>query len=273
MQANAADQAGHFAVLGGMADEAGGFVDHEQVVVLKNDVEQFFHFRHLSSGEAGVSCAPVKEKWHRWLPLVFVALFAVSRIPGLLPWNFSAAYAFAFCAGVYFPRKNSWWLPLLVLLATDLGLNFFYSARGVEVWDAANLMNLLFNYLAYAVLIFLGRRFKPQSSFAALLGGGLLGAILFYLITNTASWFFNPFHNPEYAKTLSGWLLALTKGVGGYPSTWEFFRNTLLSGGLFTALFVAAAKLTAPAESPADKTAGARDEKPEAEEKSGEAKT
>jgi len=45
-----------------------------------------------------------------------------------------------------------------------------------------------------------------------------------------------------------------------------------LSGGLFTALFVAAAKLTAPAESPADKTAGARDEEPEAEEKPGEAK-
>ena len=62
------------------------------------------------------------------------------------------------------------------------------------------------------------------------------------------------------SRTLSGWLLALTKGVGGYPSTWEFFRNTLLSGGLFTALFVAAAKLTAPAESPADKKAGARDE-------------
>jgi hypothetical protein len=214
----------------------------------------------------------VKAKWHRWLPLVFVALFAVSRIPGVLPLNFSAAYAFAFCAGVYFPKKNSWWLPLLVLLATDIGLNFYYSAHGVQVWDSANLKNLLFNYAAYAVLIFLGRRFKPQSSFASLLGGGLLGAILFYLITNTASWFFNPFNNPEYAKTISGWLLALTKGVGGYPSTWEFFRNTLLSGGLFTALLVGAAKLTAPAESPADKTAGARDEEAEAEEKPEEAK-
>jgi len=273
MQPHAADEAGHLAILGRVTDQSGGFVDDQQFSVFVDDVEQFFHFCNLSSRQAGVSSPPVKAKWHVWLPWVFVALFAVSRIPGLLPSNFSAAYAFAFCAGVYFPRKNSWWLPLLVLLATDLGLNFFYSARGVEVWDAANLMNLLFNYLAYAVLIFLGRRFKPQSSFAALLGGGLLGAILFYLITNTASWFFNPFHNPEYAKTLSGWLLALTKGVGGYPSTWEFFRNTLLSGGLFTALFVAAAKLTAPAESPADKTAGARDEKPEAEEKSGEAKT
>ncbi|MEI9959896.1 MAG: DUF6580 family putative transport protein [Limisphaerales bacterium] len=87
----------------------------------------------------------------------------------------------------------------------------------------------------------------------------------FYLVTNTASWFFNPFHNAEYVKTLSGWLLALTKGIGGWPTTLEFFRNTLLSGGLFTALFVGAAKLTATAESPADKKAGARDQEPEGE--------
>jgi hypothetical protein len=205
----------------------------------------------------------VKDKWNRWLPLVFVALFAVSRIPGLLPLNFSAAYAFAFCAGVYFSKRFAWWLPLLVLVATDIVLNFYYSSRGIEVWDSANLKNLLFNYAAYAVLIWLGRRFKPQSSFLALLGGGILGAILFYLITNTASWFFNPFHNPEYAKNFSGWLLALTKGINGWPTTLEFFRNTLLSGGIFTALFVAAAKLTETSESPADKKAGARDEEPE----------
>ena len=267
MQANAADQAGHFAVLGRMADEAGGFVDDQQFVVFVDDVEQFFHFCNLSSRQAGVSSPPVKAKWHVWLPWVFVALFAVSRIPGLLPSNFSAAYAFAFCAGVYFPRKNSWWLPLLVLLGTDLALNVYYSARGIEVWDSANLANLAFNYAAYAVLIFLGRSFRPQSSFTSLLGGGIFGAILFYFITNTASWFFNPFHNPEYAKTLSGWLLALTKGINGWPPTFEFFRNTLLSGGLFTALFVGAAKLTAPAESPADKEAGARNDEPEAEEK------
>jgi hypothetical protein len=225
----------------------------------------------LFSDEAGVSWAPVKEKLNRWLPWIFVVLFAVSRIPGLLPLNFSVAYAFAFCAGVYFPRKNSWWLPLVVLLATDLGLNLYYSTHGVEVWDSANLANLAFNYAAYAILIFLGRRFRPQSSFASLLGGGIVGAILFYLITNTASWFFNPFHNPEYTKTLPGWLLALTKGTAGWPTTWEFFRNTLLSGGLFTALFVAAAKLTAPSESPADKKAGARDEESETDEQPEEA--
>ncbi|MEP6664579.1 MAG: DUF6580 family putative transport protein, partial [Verrucomicrobiota bacterium] len=63
-----------------------------------------------------------------------------------------------------------------------------------------------------------------------------------YLITNTASWLFNPFHNPEYTKTFSGWLTALTRGTSGHPETWQFFRNTLLSGGIFTGLFVGAMK-------------------------------
>jgi hypothetical protein len=191
------------------------------------------------------------------LPAVFITVFAISRIPELLPLNFSVAYAFAFCAGVFFRGAMGWWLPLGVMLVTDLGLNFYYAAHGVAVWDAANLENLAFNYVAYAVLILLGRCFKPKSSFIGLLGGGLLGAILFYFITNTASWLFNPFHNPEYTKNLAGWLIALTKGTGGYPSTWEFFRNTLLSGGLFTALFGAVGKITA--ESPAEKNAGARE--------------
>lgn len=216
----------------------------------------------------------MKEKWHRALPFVFVALFALSRWPGLLPLNFSAAYALAFCAGVYFPKRLSWWAPLLVLLATDIGLNCYYQHLNPQndVWSAPNLANLGFNYAAYGALVFLGRRFNRQSSFAALLGGSLLGAILFYLITNTAAWLFNPFHNPEYTKTLASWILALTKGVSGWPTTLEFFRNTLLGTGFFTSLFVAAEKITAAAESPADKVAGERAEGPEVEEAPEEAK-
>ncbi len=191
------------------------------------------------------------------LPVIFTLVFAVSRIPGLMPLNFSVVYAFVFCAGVFFPKQLAWWLPLTVLVATDIGLNFYYQFNHVEgVWSAENLANLAFNYLAYVALIFLGRCFKPSMSIITLVGGGVLGAILFYLITNTASWLFNPFHNVEYTKNLAGWIVALTKGIGGYPSTWEFFRNTLLSGGLFTALFAAAQKLTA--ESPAEKTPAPR---------------
>ncbi|HZI34056.1 MAG TPA: DUF6580 family putative transport protein [Candidatus Binatia bacterium] len=207
------------------------------------------------------------------LAAVFVATFALSRIPGLLPPDFSAAYAFAFCAGVYFRGATAWWLPLGTMLATDIGLNVYYTFHGIPVWDLSDIENLVFNYAAYAVLIFLGTRFRKQKSFFKLVGGGLFGAIMFYLITNTASWLFNPFHNPEYTKTLAGWIIALTKGTGGYPPTLDFFRNTLLGGGLFTALFAAAEKLTA--ESPADKTAGATEpnteDEPEAKPEEAEA--
>ena len=200
------------------------------------------------------------------LPVIFVVVFALSRIPGLMPQNFSVAYAFMFCAGVYFPRRLAWWLPLLTMLATDIGLNFYYQHKypTENVWSAANLANLAFNYVAYLALIFLGQRFKPQTSLLKLVGGGMLGAVLFYLITNTASWLFNPFHNQEYTRTLAGWLLAMTKGTNGFPPTIEFFRNTLLSSGMFTALFAAAEKY-AGAESPAEKTAGMADPTPETE--------
>jgi len=185
-----------------------------------------------------------------------MVIFAITRVPGMLPENFSAAYALMFCAGVYFRGRLAWWLPFAVLLLTDVGLNFYYGlALGWDVWGGTSLAYLAVNYLGYAVLFLLGRRFRPGASFFGLLGGGVLGALLFYLVTNTASWLFNPFRNPEYTKTLFGWLLALTKGTAGWPDTWSFFRNTLLSGGLFTALFVAAMKLTAPAESPAEKEA------------------
>lgn len=215
----------------------------------------------------------MKEKFQRWLPFALMLVFALSRIPGMLPQNFSAAYALAFCAGVFFTGARAWWLPLVTLLVTDVALNFYYwLALGYNVWDLPVLKYQLFNYAAYVALIWLGRRFKPQASFLALLGGGILGALLFYLITNTASWFFNPFHNPEYTKTLLGWITALTKGTGGWPQTWEFFRNTLMSGGLFTALFAGAVKLTATSESPADKKAGARDEETDPEGESEEAK-
>lgn len=214
----------------------------------------------------------VTEKWKKLLPFALMLVFALSRIPGMLPQNFSAAYALVFCAGVYFSGAMAWWLPLATMVVTDLALNIYYAHLGWNIWTLTNLQYLLFNYVAYVAIILLGRRFKPKSSFLSLLGGGVLGAFLFYFITNTASWLLNPFNNPEYTKTLMGWITALTKGTGGWPQTWEFFRNTLLSGGLFTAFFVGAMKLTADAESPAEKEAGQRAPEAESESEPEEAK-
>ena len=178
------------------------------------------------------------------LPILFVLVFAVSRIPGLLPLGFSATYALVFCAGVYFRGALAWWLPLGVMAATDVGLSVFY--YHVNPFRP----EFLLSYAIYAGLIGLGRWLGRGAPFWKLLFGGVLGALIFYLLTNTLSWLTDPY----YAKTITGWIQALFTGLPGYPSSWEFFRNTLLSGAIFTALFVGAAKATE--ESPAEKTAG-----------------
>jgi len=212
--------------------------------------------KSLSQPRRELSFREVKANWNRWLPVVFLALFALSRWPGLFPPNFSAATALVFCAGVYFRGAAAWWLPLGTMLATDVALNVFY-------YHVAPLGScLLLNYVIYAGLIGLGKWFGRRAAFLKLLLGGLLGAVIFYLATNTLSWL----QDPAYTKTIAGWIQALTTGrLDVHPTTWELFRNTLGSGGLFTGLFVAAMKLTAPAESPAEKTAGVRDQEPEAE--------
>jgi hypothetical protein len=187
------------------------------------------------------------------LPLALMVVFALSRVPGMLPQNFSAAYALLFCAGVYFSGRMAWWLPLATMFLTDVALDLYYLHLGWAVFDLPSLKYQLINYVAYVVLIWLGRRFNPRAHFLSLLGGGVLGAMLFYLLTNTASWLFNPFGNPEYTRNLLGWLTALTKGTHGWPETWQFFRNTLLSGGLFTGLFVGAMKMLEARESAHEK--------------------
>lgn len=180
-----------------------------------------------------------------------MGVFALTRWPGVMPLNFSAAYALLFCAGVYLPGRMAWWLPLTTMAVADAALSTYYwKTLGIPFqWYQ------LTNYAVYLALIGLGRGFKPASSWLKLLSGGILGALLFYLITNTAAWLLNPFGNPEYSRDIAGWFIALTQGTAGHPPTWEFLRNTLLSGGLFTGLFAAAMKLADHFESAVEKEA------------------
>jgi hypothetical protein len=179
------------------------------------------------------------------LPVLLMLLFAFSRWPGLMPDNFSAVYALVFCGGVFLPRKLSWWLPLVTLLITDVFLNIYYrrlyagNPGGFEAEIQFINPYLLANYVSYALLIWLGSRFRASAHWLKLLGGGLLGAVIFYLLSNTASWL----QLPGYAKTLAGWWQALTTGLPGLPPTWMFLLKSLLSTGLFTGLFVGAMKL------------------------------
>lgn len=187
-------------------------------------------------------------------PLLLVLVFALSRWPGLLPANFSAAYALVFCAGLYLPGVTGWIIPLAVMAGTDLLVSHFFYPQ-YFTWKNF-VMDQAPNYVAYAGLVALARSVGRNRPWWLLVCGGMVGAMLFYLLTNTASWLILP-----YAKTWAGWIKALTSGLPGHAQTWEFFRNTLSSGGLFTGLFVGAMKMVEAQEEE-------KEEQPEPEEDS-----
>jgi hypothetical protein len=191
--------------------------------------------------------------------LLLLLVFALSRWPGLLPDNFSAAYAIVFCAGLYLPGMAGWIIPLALMAGTDLVISRVFYPQFFS-WTSF-LLNQSPNYIAYAGLIALGRSVGRKRPWWLLLCGGMVGAMLFYLVTNTAAWLILP----GYQKTLAGWLQALTSGLPGHAQTWEFFRNTLSSGGLFTGLFVGAMKMTEAEEDEEDEEP-AKDAQPAAEE-------
>ena len=161
-------------------------------------------------------------------------IFAVSRWPGMLPQNFSAAHALLFCAAFWLPGWMGWVLPLATIIVTDILLNVF--VYDVTVLDP----RLVTNWMILALFVVLAKWLARRRSYGRVFLGTLFGALLFYLVSNSVSWMVNP----AYAKTIAGWVQALTVGLPGFPPTWVFGLKTLLGTGLFTGLFAGAMKLS-----------------------------
>jgi hypothetical protein len=159
--------------------------------------------------------------------------------PVHLPWmeNFAPVAAVALCGGIYLPRRLAFLVPLGALFVSDIFLNwhFGYPLLSVE---------MVSRYLALAAAVGLGFLVRNRPRLATVLPASLLGSFIFYVMTNTSSWL----TWPGYARNLAGWWQALTTGLPGYPPTWMFFRSTLMSDLLFTALFFACMAATRESE-------------------------
>ena len=159
-------------------------------------------------------------------------VFAASRWPGMLPQNFSAAHALLFCAAFWLPGWMGWVLPLATIIVTDILLNIFHYNMPVMVPE------LVVNWMILGLFVVLAKWLARHRSYGRVFLGTLIGALLFYLVSNTVSWLVNP----AYAKTIAGWIQALTVGLPGFPPTWVFGLKSLLGTGLFTGLFAGAMK-------------------------------
>jgi hypothetical protein len=153
--------------------------------------------------------------------------------------NFSPLAAIALCGGIYLPRRLALAVPLGALFVSDLVLNGHYGYSLVS-------LEMISRYFALAASVGIGFALRDRARLSTVLPGSVAGSVIFYVVTNTSSWL----TWPGYARTFAGWEQALWTGLPGYPPTWMFFRSTLISDLLFSALFVicmAATRGAAPA--------------------------
>jgi hypothetical protein len=143
--------------------------------------------------------------------------------------NFAPMAAIALCAAAYFPAKYKFTVPIIALLISDLVLNIHYGFSLLSPF-------VLSHYLGFAIVGCLGLLLRKRRSMKTLLPASIVASLIFYLVTNSISWLYDP----GYAKNFAGLIQSLTVGLPQYSATpsWMFFRNSLVSDLLFTLLFV-----------------------------------
>ena len=144
--------------------------------------------------------------------------------------NLAPLAAIALCAAAYFPKRYKFTVPMIALLISDVVLNIHYGFSLLSPFVASH-------YLGFALVGGLGLLLQNRASLKTLLPASIAASVIFYVVTNTVSWVFDP----GYVKNFGGLLQALTVGLPAYSATptWMFFRNTILSDLFFTLLFVA----------------------------------
>ena len=173
----------------------------------------------------------------RFLPfLVFAIVLGAARIFGSHTpeslGNLQPLGALFFCGMALFGLRGII-LPALVWFIT-------YPITSLQQgypWSTQMLVPLL----GFAAMILLARTFQNSSPGKIFLGS-LASALVFYLVTNTLSWAMDPL----YPKSLAGLAQALTVGLPQFATpTWVFFRNSLVSQAVFSALFIVATQTIA----------------------------
>jgi hypothetical protein len=149
---------------------------------------------------------------------IVILILAAIRI--FSPWeNFSPIGAIALMGGMLLGRKGiAFILPLAALFIGDL----IFSANHSMYKEYLFSTTFIAVYISIAVIIGIGLLLKPRLSLLSVIGGSLIAAIGFFLITNTGSWL-----ELEYPKTLTGLFASYEAGI-------PFFRNTLVSQLVFS---------------------------------------
>lgn len=118
------------------------------------------------------------------------------------PMNFTPVLAVALFSGTYLNKRYALILPLAVMFITDVMIGFHET--------------MPVTWLCMACIGAIGFWVRKNASIVRVIAGSVLGAVLFFVVTNFAAWFY------LYEQTWAG--LAQC-----YIAALPFFRNTFLS--------------------------------------------
>jgi len=150
--------------------------------------------------------------------LIFGIIIAGAMLRLIPHWpNFTPIAAMALFGGTYLKRKElAFIIPMVAMLISDAIIGFH------EVMFPV--------YAAFMVIVFIGFRLRSRVNTLNVVTASLLSSVLFFLITNFASWLTGMM---PYAPGFPGLMQAY---IAGLP----FFFNGLMGDFFFNGLFFGA---------------------------------
>lgn len=162
----------------------------------------------------------LKQPLRHWtVPLLLIFLgFAVRLLPH--PANFTPIGAIALFGAMYLPRRWALIVPLVALFASDWFIGFYSWKIMISVYGSFVIMGLI------------GLWVRKHKRFAAILGGTILGSLVFYLVTNTAVWAFGTMYPHNLTGLFQSYIMAI-----------PFFRNSLAGNVFYVGVLIGGMEL------------------------------
>ncbi|KKU26137.1 MAG: hypothetical protein UX39_C0012G0014 [Candidatus Magasanikbacteria bacterium GW2011_GWA2_46_17] len=150
-------------------------------------------------------------------PVSILLLLILGVATRLLPHpaNFTSIGALALFGGLYLPKRWAIVAPIIIMFTSDKFIGFYS-------WPI-----MLSVYASFFIMGLIGLSLRNRKKIRLILGGTLLGSVLFFLITNWAVWAFGTM----YAHSLTGLLES-------YFAALPFFRNSLAGDLFYTTVLV-----------------------------------
>lgn len=144
--------------------------------------------------------------------LVLILFAAFSRLIPHAP-NFTPVISTALFAGAYLQKRFAFLVPVAAMLMSDIVIGFYSPG------------SMTFVYGSLLLIVALGLTMSNKASVTRIAGLSLVGAVLFFVLTNFGVWLVP---GSMYPKTLAGLIECYVMAI-------PFFGNTLLSTLVYSA--------------------------------------